>query len=128
MLCAQEAKLADLPAKKAAYKKASAEVPLDYQRYPEFPGGEDAMQTFLQSNLPYPELARENGAEGTVVLRLHITEYGSIETAEVVQSVGFGCDRAALAVVDLMPKWTPAQQGPYAIETNYYLPIAFRLR
>lgn len=37
---------------------------------PVFPGGDPALLRFLQSNINYPPMARENGIKGTVIVEL----------------------------------------------------------
>lgn len=95
---------------------------------PAFPGGEKAMQKFLQVHLQYPELAKENCAEGEVVLCLHLNRTGKVEDAKVLRGIGFGCDEEALRLVKSMPVWAPAYKYGVAVPTSLVIPFKFRLQ
>ncbi|MBK8644940.1 MAG: TonB family protein [Saprospiraceae bacterium] len=45
---------------------------------PEFPDGAAAMMKYIQSNLNYPAIARENDIQGTVVVQFVVTKSGDI--------------------------------------------------
>jgi len=96
---------------------------------PEFPGGQEAMVKFLQDNLKYPELAKENGLEGTIFVSFVVDENGNIlhpaakyyvESARplVVESV---------RVVQSMPKWVPARHKGKIVRCAMTLPVKFSL-
>ncbi|MEM1320797.1 MAG: energy transducer TonB [Bacteroidota bacterium] len=55
------------------------------------------MQTILKA-MTYPQLAQENGVEGTVLLEL--TYDCGITAVKVRESLGYGCDEAALEAVE----------------------------
>jgi protein TonB len=63
---------------------------------PSFNGGEEAMQNFIDSHIIYPNIARENGIQGKVVLSFVVMEDGSIQHIKVLKGIGFGCDAEAL--------------------------------
>ena len=76
---------------------------------------------------PYPILAREQGWEGTVVLRLVINPDGKVSSAEPRQSSGFPLlDESAVQAVQ---QWTflPAKNGEFPITAVVDLPIRFDL-
>lgn len=120
----------DHPTSKKMTGKASNKesVPLHLQvRTPEFEGGQDALDAFIQKNLDYPALAERNNVEGTVIIRFKVLETGIISDIEVEKPLGMGCDEAAIALVKSMPDWTPGVQGGRAITTSVRLPVQFRL-
>lgn len=95
---------------------------------PAFPGGEEELASFISERLEYPELAIDYSVEGTVVMKLTLGGNGEVQTSEVVQSLGFGCEEAAQSVIDQMPSWRAATRGSRAQESVVFLPIRFRLR
>lgn len=95
---------------------------------PEFPGGMAALLAYIQKNLRYPALAREDGIEGKVVIRFIVNTLGEIEGAKVERAVGGGCDKEALRVVNGMPKWKPGKQNGHNVKVYYTLPITFKLQ
>ena len=93
----------------------------------QFPGGMSALAQFFGNNLQYPMDARENGVEGTVLVKVSITAEGKVQTPKVIESVGNGCDEEAIRVVSLMPDWKPAKFQKKAVPTNVVIPIRFEL-
>lgn len=94
----------------------------------EFPGGEDARVAFMQKNLKYPPLARENGIEGTVYLSFVVGKDGNIREVSVRRGIGFGCDEEAVRVVKMMPAFKPAKQNGRPVDVYFNMPIRFVLK
>ncbi|MEM6878919.1 MAG: energy transducer TonB [Bacteroidota bacterium] len=95
---------------------------------PVYTGGAEALATYINTHLVYPELAVDYSIEGTVVLKINLDRNGQVASAEIVRSLGFGCEQAALEVVNNMPGWKTATRGNRAEESIVLLPIRFRLR
>ena len=53
----------------------------DVDKAPQFPGGEQAMMTYLGSNIKYPESAKKDKIEGMVVVQFVVAKDGSITGA-----------------------------------------------
>jgi protein TonB len=97
------------------------------EQMPEYPGGDAARQDYLNKNLRYPDLARENNISGRVTVRFVVSEDGSISDVQVVKGIGGGCDEEAKRVVQKMPKWKPGKQNGRAVKVYFTLPIIFTL-
>lgn len=93
----------------------------------EFPGGTEALATFLSDNLKYPEDAQYNGIAGRVFVQFIINRDGSISDIEIMRNVHPSLDAEAIRLVESMPKWTPAKVKGVAVRSYFYLPIAFKL-
>jgi protein TonB len=94
----------------------------------EFPGGEEARITFLQKNIKYPALARENGIEGRVYVTFVVGPDGSIRDVKVLRGIGGGCDEEATRVVKMMPPFKPAKQNGRPVNVQFNMPIVFSLK
>lgn len=94
---------------------------------PEFPGGMEAWNKYLSSNLKYPTQARRMGVEGTVYVVFVVNTDGSIQDVELLRGIGGGCDEEALRVVAGAPKWTPGKQRGRPVRVRMRLPIRFKL-
>lgn len=94
---------------------------------PSFKGGDEALAEYMEENLNYPELAKRQGVEGTVILKYTITKTGEIRDIEVVQSVSEEIDKEAIRLVSKMPAWTPAVKSGKVSEIKYQLPVTFQL-
>ncbi len=83
---------------------------------------------FLQYVQPnYPLAARQQGREGTVVLRLTIDERGSLVQVEVVASPSDGFAESAVEAVK-RSTFAPALRGGRAVASRAVLPVRFTLR
>ena len=97
------------------------------EEFPSYPGGEEALYKYLGENIQYPDVARDNGITGTVVIRFVVEKDGSITKAAVAREIGGGCGKEALRVVNAMPKWKPGKQSGKAVRTEFTLPVQFQL-
>ncbi len=110
------------------YRKDANGVYDNVERQPEFPGGENALSSFVETNLVYPETAIDRNMEGTVRVQFVVDENGNIRNPQVAgQQTGQGLDEAAMEVVKKMPAWKPGQVNGKAVKTRLVLPITYRL-
>lgn len=94
----------------------------DVDQQPSFPGGTNALNTFIVSNLKYPVFAQEKGIQGRVVVKFIVEKDGSISNVEVDRSVP-GLDNEAMRVVKAMPKWIPGQINGKAVKVECSHPL-----
>lgn len=95
---------------------------------PEYPGGQEALMTFVGSNLNYPEKARKSGIEGTVYVSFTIKKNGEVSDVQVLRGIGGGCDEEAMRVVKMMPNWKPGKtKEGKIVATQMNLPLKFVL-
>ena len=78
---------------------------------PSFPGGLEELYKWIDSNVQYPAVARENGIEGRVILKFIVEKDGSLRDSTVIRSVHPIVDREALRLVGQMPKWNPGKRA-----------------
>lgn len=99
----------------------------EVDQMPKYPGGDEELFKFIKENLHYPQDAVDAGIEGRVTIRFIVNRNGDVTDVTVIRGLNPSCDKEAIRVVKLMPKWIP---GRYAsrIESVYYtLPIVFKL-
>jgi len=94
---------------------------------PEFPGGENERNRFLAQNIIYPNLAAENGIEGTVYVSFVVDKAGDIRNVKILRGIGGGCDEEAVRVVKRMPKWKPGTQNGKPVNVLFNMPIYYVL-
>ena len=85
------------------------------------------LNAYISSHLKYPELAKENGIEGPVIVKFIVNEDGSVSDATIVRGIGGGCDEEALRMVRSMPHWKPGNQNGTPVKIYFTLPIRFVL-
>ncbi|MCR5496975.1 MAG: energy transducer TonB [Paludibacteraceae bacterium] len=92
-----------------------------------FPGGNDALASYLQTNVTYPESAMKNNEIGKVFVSFVVEKDGSIQNVKVEKGVSSILDEEAMRVVRNMPKWIPAMKDGKEVRTSLTLPIVFHL-
>ena len=119
------------------------------EQNPSFPGGNRALQEFIETNKKYPELAQEYGAKGRVIMTFMVDGIGQVsdikvqrflqmsydtsrlgqETEEkqeqvkeqIAQQLGDECTR----IISIMPRWSPGKMYGKTVNMRYVLPIQF---
>ena len=94
---------------------------------PSFPGGLEELYKWIDNNVQYPAVARENGIEGRVILKFIVEKDGSLSDSTVIHSVHPMVDREALRLVGQMPKWNPGKRAGIPVRVRCCLPIKFKL-
>lgn len=134
--------------KQAAKKSVAAPRPIEndddnvynfVKEMPRFPGCENLTSTerekcsdekliaHIKKEINYPPIARENGIEGTVVVKFVVGKTGEISNAQIMRDIGGGCGQEALRIVNAMPGWIPGENGNGPVNVSFTLPVKFRL-
>lgn len=92
------------------------------EKFPEFPGGPAAFHKFLNENMKMPE-----GFEGKnrVLMRFKVLKDGTLTDFTLLKPSREDCDKEALRVMKLSPKWIPAENNGKPVSCYYNLPITF---
>ena len=114
-------------------QEAETEVETDeietvFDTAPEFPGGMQALYTFISQKVVYPADAVEQEIQGKVMVQFVVDREGNVKDAVIKQSVSPSLDKEALRVVKSMPKWKPGILGGQPVSTYFRLPISFKLQ
>lgn len=106
----------------ASSASASPEALSTVDRPPTIKGGQAALQDAIQ----YPDLAREAGIQGRVLVRFVVGASGTPRDVRVKRSVHPALDSAAVQALRSV-SFTPARKEGRAVPTNMVLPVTFRL-
>ena len=98
------------------------------EQMPVFPGGEEELIKFLQNNVHYPQIAAENGIEGRVIVGFVISKAGAISDITILRSLDPSCDKEAMRIVKIMPRWIPGKQNGVNVNVRFTLPVTFKLQ
>lgn len=97
-------------------------------QFPVYIGGEFSMMEWIAQELEYPAMARENNIQGRVVISFEIDENGKTSNYKIESGIGYGCDEAALKVVQSLPNgWTSASDKGENVRVKMIIPIRFVL-
>jgi periplasmic protein TonB len=102
------------------------------EQMPEYKdGGSKGFIDFVSKNIHYPDYAIDNSLEGTVYIRMIITEAGKLENIHAIREIK-GAEiltKEAIRVVKLSDgNWIPGMQRGKAVDVFYNLPIRFKLK
>ena len=97
------------------------------EQMPQYPGGESALLNFVYKNLKYPASAVKDKIQGRVILRFVVTKTGEVDKVEVIRSLQPDCDKEAIRVVKMLPKFTPGNQSGKPVSIWYTMPVIFKL-
>lgn len=99
------------------------------EQKPAFQGGDaNTFSRWIAQHLEYPEVARENGVQGRVILEFTVMKDGSVGNVKLLRGVDASLDKEALRVVSASPKWEPGRQRDRAVNVTYQFPVIFQLR
>jgi periplasmic protein TonB len=117
---------------KTAHGRASITMPKVYgkaEAAPQFPGGQPALDTYINNHVNYPQQAIDDDMSGIVHVSFIIDEQGKVTKAKVLDpaNVGDGLDQEALRVVKAMPSWKPGRVNGKKVKTRMELPISFQV-
>jgi protein TonB len=96
---------------------------------PKFQGGDaNTFSKWVSQHLDYPELAKENGVSGRVMVQFTVNPNGTVSDVKVLRGVDPSLDKEAVRVIQSSPKWTPGKQRDRAVKVTYQFPVIFQLR
>ncbi len=95
------------------------------EQMPSFPGGQEALMTYINHNIKYPE---EDCGQGRVTVSFIVEKDGSITNATIRRSVDSAFDREALRVISSMPKWIPGKNNGRNVRVRFNVPVQFKLQ
>ncbi|MDR1653180.1 MAG: energy transducer TonB [Prevotellaceae bacterium] len=111
-----------------AEKPKEEEIFVSVEQNAEFPGGTPELYKFVQNNLRYPAIAQENGIQGRTTVRFVVEKDGSVSDVTVMRGFDSNCDKEAVRVVKMLPKFQPGRQNGRAVRQYFTLPVTFKLQ
>jgi TonB family protein len=95
---------------------------------PAYPGGQEALENYVNNNIAYEQPALDQNVEGTVNVQFVVDENGKITDAKAIgKELGNGLDEEAVRVISNMPKWTPGKVKGKDVKTRVVLPITYKI-
>lgn len=125
----QEEEIVDISVQDFGTIETPVEEPfLFVEEMPSFPGGDQALLSYIAKNLKYPRAAQRIGVEGRVTMQFVIDIDGSITKVKLIQGIGAGCDEEAIRVLRSLPKFSPGKQRGQPVKVLMQVPINFQLQ
>jgi protein TonB len=99
------------------------------ENMPEFPGGQDALSSYINNHLDYSQKAIDNSTDGTIHISFVVDENGKVVNTKLIgtKKLGDGLDEETLRVFNDMPSWAPGKINGKKVKTRLEIPITFQL-
>lgn len=93
---------------------------------------QEVLLKFIYANVQYPDSARMQGIEGTVVVNFVVNPDSTISDAKILRDIGGGCGDATLAVINALNplglKWAPGKQHGIPVKVGMNIPVKFKIK
>lgn len=83
---------------------------------------------YLESEISYPEIARNNGIQGQVLVRFIVNKNGVINRIKALTRVGFDLEETAVDLLSKYKRWGIITENGKPINCFLVLPLTFRLK
>ena len=84
--------------------KSDSEPYWSVEQMPQFPGGDAALQEYIQAHIKYPAKALKNRIKGHVIVQFVVDKNGKIGKVKVLRSVDKDLDKEAIRVAKSLPR------------------------
>lgn len=97
-----------------------------FLQVPQILGGKDTMNNYIESNLIYPEEARNKRIEGIVHLMAEINDNGEVIQVEIVKGLAGGCNEEAARLIKSV-KFGSVKNKSVRLKTKKRFKVQFKL-
>lgn len=120
------AKLLDAPGNADAVKPAVDKITPNIfaEVMPKYPGGIEALKTFLEKNLKNPQNLEE-GQQVKVKIKFVVGYDGNLKGFEIIQDGGTAFNNEVIRVLKKMPQWIPGKTKGENVSVYYTIPVNF---
>ena len=94
-------------------------------KMPTYPGGLEALNSYIAQNTKYPPKARKKDINGKVYIKFAILPNGSVDSVTVERSLNKIVDKEAVKVINSLPKWEPGKKNGQSVGVWYTIPVPF---
>ena len=95
------------------------------REHPEFPGGITGLYQYLSDHIKYPKSLLRRGITGKVFVTFTVNTDGTLQDIAIIDSPDEAFSKAAIKVVNSMPRWKPGLKDNEPVRVKYNLPITF---
>ena len=91
-------------------------------------GGPDAFEKWVNERLVYPEIAKQNGITGRVIVQFTVGDDGNVKNVKVLKGGDPVLDADAVRVIKTSPRWVPGKQNGKPVNVTYTFPVTFHMK
>jgi periplasmic protein TonB len=90
---------------------------------PNYPGGIVELQKFLSKNFVLSKNDKQNKICGKFYVSVIVDKSGNLKDPQIINSLSSDCDKEALRVIKIMPKWEPGVIDDKKVRVKYNIEI-----
>jgi periplasmic protein TonB len=96
---------------------------------PEYPGGQNALSSYINDHLDYSQAAIDDNTSDTLRVSFVVGKNGKVMDVHLLgdKKVGDGLDNQAIKAIANMPNWKPGKVKGENVSTRLQIPITFEL-
>jgi protein TonB len=94
-------------------------------RFPEFPGGTEAVRKYIELTVKYPIQAQKQKIHGRVIISFDVNKQGEVDNIKVENSIDPLLDAEAVKAVQSMPRWKPGMRHGKPVIVKFVIPVNF---
>jgi protein TonB len=101
------------------------EIHTQLEDMPQFPGGPEAMQKYLEDHISHPAIMRGVCSGRRLIVGFVVEKDGSLSQVDIIKSIN-GCpdfDFDVLKIVKAMPRWIPGKLEGHYVRCFYKMPV-----
>ncbi|MBT3302407.1 MAG: TonB family protein [Bacteroidetes bacterium] len=111
----------------SSIKPTADSLLLIFENPPQFKDGDSGRNKFLWKNIQYPDLERDNGIQGLVVVEFVVNKNGNIQDVAIKKGITPNINKEVLRIIGLMSDWEPGSLYGIPECVRIYLPVRFVL-
>jgi periplasmic protein TonB len=94
-------------------------------KFPEFPGGTDAVRRYIELTVNYPLQAIKQKLNGVVIVSFDVNRQGTVDNIKVERGIHPMLDKEAIKAVESMPRWKPGVRHGKPVIVKFIIPVRF---
>lgn len=112
------------------YNTQEEEILTFAEKMPEYNGGVTELFAFINSNIKYPESAREYGIQGTVYVQFVVNKNGEVLAPKILRGIEGHpeFDKEELRIIKIMPNWIAGENKGKKVSVYSTIPVKFKLQ
>ena len=99
----------------------------DYEHYPTYPGGPQALLRDISRNIEYPQDALRSRLEGQVLINFEVGRDGRTKNVTVAKGLSPTTNAVAVRAVQELKQFTPNTQDGEPVVVRYKVPVNFAI-
>ncbi|MBC3540362.1 energy transducer TonB [Rufibacter sediminis] len=115
--------LVSIPSFAQKEKSSEPKIYIAVEEMPEFPGGMNALPTFIAQNFNLPKYPAILDSLTNLAITFVIGPSGEVQDIEPLNRVHPLIDQEAQRVLQIMPRWKPGKQDGELVYVKYTVPI-----